>query len=85
MAVKNLSAFGEYLRRLREQKGVSQAQLASDLKDVVGLRTIGRWENGRHEPYLSELAPVLTYLGGSLAEAAVLIAGSGAKEQQKAA
>jgi transcriptional regulator with XRE-family HTH domain len=83
MAAKNLQAFGAYLRRLREQKGVSQARLVRDLNGAIGLRTIGRWETGAHEPYLSELAPVVAYLGGTIEDAAALITGS--DPHQKAA
>lgn len=85
MATKNLSTFGDYIKGLREQKGVSQARLVRDMAGAIGLRTISRWENGTHEPYLSELAPVVNYLGGNLAEAAALIASDSAREQQKAA
>lgn len=82
MAAKDLGAFGSWLADLRRQKGVSQARLVRDLNDqagcvVIGLRTVSRWENGDNEPYLSELAPVVRYLGGSIEDAAALIAGTG--------
>ena len=71
MAQKDLRQFGAWLKRLREQKGVSQARVVSEVG--VSLRTIGRWENGEHEPYLSELAPVIHYLDGDLNQAVSLI------------
>lgn len=68
-----LKAFGAYMKRLRERKGLTQADLASELEGVVSLRTIGRWENGRNEPYTSELEPVLSFLDGSLIRAVLLM------------
>lgn len=75
-----LRAFGAYIRRLRERKGLTQADLAQRLDGAVGLRTIGRWENGRNEPYNSELLPVLDFLGGSLVRAVLLMASPSATE-----
>lgn len=69
MAQKNLRDFGAFLRRLREEKGYTQVQVAERLKGRVSLRTIGRWENGTHEPYLSELAPLLELLECDLHQA----------------
>lgn len=58
--------FGDYLRRLRESRGVSGRGLASR----VGLRpaTLSDWETGRHQPRLPELEAVLTALGATPAQ-----------------
>lgn len=76
-----LKAFGAYIKRLRERKQLSQVDLANQLDGAVGLRTIGRWENGRNEPYNSELLPVLDYLGGSIVRAVLLMMSTTATEE----
>lgn len=90
MADKNLRAFGSYLVHLRRQKGFSQARLVQAVnqragRQIISLRTIGRWETGDHEPYLSELAPVVAQLDGSIEEAAALIVGNVTRLHQEAA
>lgn len=73
MRAMALEAFGAYMRRLRDRSGLTQAGLVQELNGTVSLRTIGRWENGRHEPYISELAPVLARLRGSMMRAVLLV------------
>ena len=68
-----LRAFGAYMRRLRELRGITQAGLTAQLHGDPSERTIGRWENGRHEPSISEMSPVIEFLGGSLTRAVLLI------------
>ena len=75
-----LKVLGAYLRRLRKLKGWSQTQLVTKVNGAVGLRTVGRWENGDHEPYISELLPVVDALGGSIARATLLMVSETATE-----
>ena len=82
---KDLRAFGAYMRRLRKQKGISRSSLVLALQGRVGLRTIDRWENGTHEPYISELAPVIEYLGGDVSEAVALVVSETRETLQEAA
>jgi transcriptional regulator with XRE-family HTH domain len=66
-------ALGAYLRRLRIRSGLSQAALVGELAGAVSLRTIGRWENGEVEPYVSELEPLVSRLGGSMLRTILLM------------
>lgn len=75
-----LRAFGAYVRRLRERAGFTQASLVDALHGEVSLRTIGRWENGKNEPYVSELAPVMDRLQGSILRAVLLVLSDTASE-----
>jgi transcriptional regulator with XRE-family HTH domain len=68
-----MQELGAYLRRLRNRAGLSQVALAGELQGVVSLRTIGRWENGEVEPYVSELAPLVERLNGSMLRALLLM------------
>ena len=56
--------FGEMLRKLRKEKGVSQNQLAIQMH--VTHSTIARWENGRRLPDVSMIARLATVLGVSI-------------------
>lgn len=42
------SPTGEYIRQVRNTKGLTQEQLARYLG--VNYTTVNRWENGHHEP-----------------------------------
>jgi transcriptional regulator with XRE-family HTH domain len=68
-----MQELGAYLRRLRNRAGLSQVALAGELRGTVSLRTIGRWENGEVEPYVSELAPLVERLNGSMVRALLLL------------
>ncbi len=68
-----LKAFGAYIAHLRTRAGYTQQSLVAALDNNPSLRTIGRWENGRQEPYLSELEPVIEKIKGSMPRAALLI------------
>jgi transcriptional regulator with XRE-family HTH domain len=73
-------ALGAYLRRLRLRSGLSQVALAGEMQGAVSLRTIGRWENGEVEPYVSELAPLVARLNGSMLRAILLMIGQSISE-----
>ena len=59
---------GQYLRALRVQQGVTQAQLAR--KAQVSMRAIGYWEKDEFKPGSHEAQAVLTALGVSTQEQA---------------
>ena len=59
-------AFGEVLRRLRTDRGLSQQQLADCL--FVDRSSIARWENGKRVPDLTVLARLAEALGVELEE-----------------
>jgi transcriptional regulator with XRE-family HTH domain len=58
----SLRTFGEFLKRLREKRGVTQAAVASR----VGVRraTFAQWETGRHLPAVDRMAQLDEFLGG---------------------
>ena len=58
--------FGEVLRRLRTDRGLSQQQLADCL--FVDRSSIARWENGKRVPDLTVLARLAEALGVELEE-----------------
>lgn len=62
----NQQDIGLFLRKLREEKGMTQEQLA----ETVGVsnRTISRWENGRNIPDLSILVQLSEIFGVSFNE-----------------
>lgn len=62
---------GGAIKRLREGRGLTQAQLAERLN--VSDRTVSKWETGRGYPDITLLSPLAAALGVSLAE---LFAGS---------
>ena len=51
--------FAENIKELREQKDISQRELASDLK--VSQRVISYWERGDSEPNLETLCRIANY------------------------
>lgn len=75
-----LRAFGAYVRELRQLRSLTQAGMVSACGGLISLRTLGRWENGTHEPGISELAPVIEWLGGSVVRAMLLIVSGSATE-----
>ena len=62
---------GATIRALREQKGLTQAQLAERL--FVSDKTVSKWENGKGYPDISLLEPLAAVFGVSVAE---LLSGS---------
>ena len=57
---------GSLIRTLREQKGLTQAQLAEGLS--VSDKTVSKWECGRGLPDVSLLEPLAAALGASVPE-----------------
>ena len=59
-SVQNSGDFGQYLRELRVQKGITQQEMSELM--YVSRKTIGNWESGRTLPdiiSLTRLAQVL--------------------------
>lgn len=52
------------LLQLREERGVSQQELADALN--VSRQTIARWENGECEPSIGQLKPICDYFNVSI-------------------
>ena len=57
---------GAAIRALREQKNMTQAELAQKL--FISDKTISKWENGKGYPVISLLEPLAKTLGVSVAE-----------------
>lgn len=57
---------GQLLRALRQEKGVTQEQLAEQMG--VSNRSVSRWENGANMPDLDLLIELAKYYGVSLEE-----------------
>lgn len=55
--------FAETLKTLRKSKGLTQIQLAQELKVANG--TIGMWETGKREPDFDTLSVLSDYFGVS--------------------
>jgi transcriptional regulator with XRE-family HTH domain len=53
----------EAIRKFREDKGLSQQQLASMLN--VGVASLSRWENGSKKPTGTAAAVLAALIGGS--------------------
>ena len=62
---------GAVIRRLREEKGLTQADLAASL--MVSGKAVSRWETGRGYPDITLIEPLAAALGISVAE---LLSGS---------
>ena len=60
----DLCKTGEFLRRLRTEKGLSQEQLADQLG--VARRTVSRWETGTNAPDLDILIRLSDFYGVGL-------------------
>lgn len=70
-----MSSFGERLKRVREARGWSQERVGFELE--VTKATVSKWETGRAEPSLDNLAKIHRLFrsgGGTLDH---LVAGSG--------
>lgn len=52
------------IRELREEKGLSQSALASEIN--TSQRNIGRWENGENEPTYSQLVKLSDFFECSI-------------------
>ena len=71
---------GAAIRRLREARGLTQAQLAERIE--VSGKTVSKWETGRGLPDISLLSPLASALGVSLLE---LMQGDAVVNQNKSA
>ncbi|MDO5119251.1 MAG: helix-turn-helix domain-containing protein [Coriobacteriales bacterium] len=69
---------GAMIRRLREEQGITQADLAKRIG--VSDKAISRWECGRGYPDITLLEPIAIALGVSVAE---LLAGSSVKNANR--
>lgn len=58
--------FAENLRRHREAAELAQVELAYGVG--VGVQTIRRWEQAKHDPPLSALCALADYLGVTIDE-----------------
>jgi transcriptional regulator with XRE-family HTH domain len=59
-------AFGNRVRRLREQQGLTQEQLAERLE--VDRKTVNRLENGAYSPALDRVFGLAGVLGVAVAD-----------------
>jgi len=59
----DIKVFSERLRELREAKGISQDNLALELKFTNS--SISRWENGMQQPTISFLFKIAQYFNVS--------------------
>lgn len=75
--VMGLEAFGAYIRALRERRKLTQAKLGG-LIGVTG-NTVYRIEKGRQEPETTQLAALLTALGGRIKDVQRLLSGTASK------
>ncbi|MBT9773432.1 helix-turn-helix domain-containing protein [Coprococcus catus] len=57
---------GNFLKELRKEKGITQAQLAETLN--VSARTVSRWETGSNMPDISLLVDIADYYDISIPE-----------------
>ena len=55
--------FAQKIKELREQKGISQAELARDLD--ITQSTVGNWESDVRKPPASKLIKIADYFGVS--------------------
>ena len=60
------TVFSERLKDLRTEKGLSQAQLALELKNKVTHSAIGLWELGKRVPNLDAVILLAQYFNVSL-------------------
>ena len=73
----NQQKIGQYISKLRKEKGLTQQDLAE--KIGVSNRTIGNWENGRNMPDLSLFNPLCEILGITVND---LMSGEKVKEEK---
>ena len=71
---------GGVIRRLREEKGLTQAGLAEKL--TVSDKTVSKWETGKGYPDITLLEPIAEVFGVSVTE---LLAGSPVRNSNRAA
>lgn len=71
---------GDVIRRLREQKKLTQEELAQKL--FVSCKTVSKWETGRGYPDISLLEPLAQALGISVIE---LLSGNDVRNENRAA
>ncbi|MCR4955430.1 MAG: helix-turn-helix domain-containing protein [Lachnospiraceae bacterium] len=57
---------GNFLKRLRKEKGITQEQMAEVLN--VSGRTVSRWENGKNMPDISLLVDIAQFYEVSISE-----------------
>ncbi len=80
--IMSLAAFGAYIKALREkQQGLTQGKLG-ELVGVAG-NTVYRIEAGRQEPETTQLAALLTILGGRIKDVRKLLSGEATKADAK--
>ena len=70
---------GAIIRRLREEKGMTQAELAEKLS--VSDKAVSRWETGRGYPDITLIEPLASALGVSVSE---LLAGASVTNKNRA-
>ena len=70
---------GAIIRRLREEKGMTQAELAAKLS--VSDKAVSRWETGRGYPDITLIEPLASALGVSVSE---LLAGASVTNKNRA-
>ncbi len=59
-------SFGERLKTLRIEKGLSQQQLAEELGNKISAAAIGHWELGKRIPNIDAVIMIAQYFGVSL-------------------
>lgn len=62
--ILDMTKFGQRIKELREEKGISRAQLANAL--FVSVRLVSYWENGKRECDFETLIKLADYLGESV-------------------
>lgn len=72
-----MEAVAEYIKTLREEQHLTQAQVIESLADLLGRRpvdptTLWRWETGQRSPRGDTLNGLVKVLGGSVADVADL-------------
>lgn len=58
--------FAERLKELREEKGLSQAQLAAAVNNLITQSAIGHWELGKRTPNLDAVIILADFFGVSI-------------------
>ena len=71
MVIMDQYVTGEIIRKLREEKKMTQAELAEKLS--ISDKTVSKWENGRGYPDITLIEPIAQALGISMIE---LLSGS---------
>lgn len=77
VVVMGLEAFGAYIKALRKRRKLTQAKLGGMI-GVAG-NTVYRIESGRQEPETTQLAALLTTLGGRIKDVQRLLSGAASK------